>query len=105
MSTQYFPPYPVENIKVDLDLSNYATKKDLDDITHVDTSGFALKTNLSTLKTEVDTLDVPKLSTVPADLSKSTKEVQEDFIKKKTDFNTLKTKVDSIDLTKYILKN
>ena len=64
-------------------MTNYATKTDLDNITHVDTSGFALKTNLANLKTEVDKLDIPKLSTVPADLSKLTKEVQEDFTKKK----------------------
>ena len=102
MSNQYFPPYSsFENIKVDLDLSNYTIKKDLYDITHADT--FALKANLSTLKTEVDKLDIPKFSNVPDDLSKLTKQVQEDFTKK-TDFDTLKTKFDSTDTTKYVLK-
>ena len=76
----------IKHVIVDVDLEGLATKKDLD--------SFALKTSLSSLKTEVDELDIPKLSTVPADLAKLTKEVQEDFTKK-TDFNTLKTKVDN----------
>ena len=59
--SQYFPPYLTSSnisseINVNLDLTNYATKTDLDNITHVDTSGFALKTNLAALKTEVDNL-------------------------------------------------
>ena len=65
--SQYFPT-PLshkENIKVEIDLANYATKKDINNITHVDTSNFALKTNLSSLKTEVDQLDIDKLATVP----------------------------------------
>ena len=81
------------NVKVELDLKNYATKEELKNITHVDTSSFALKTNLALLKTEVDKLDIPKLRTVPIDLADLSKEVQEDFTKK-TDFNSLKTKVD-----------
>ena len=60
-------------------------------VTHVDTSGFALKSNLTALKTEVDKLDIPKLSTFPTDLSKLTKEVQEHFTKK-TDFTALEKK-------------
>ena len=52
------------------DLSNYATKTDIKNISHVDTSSFALKTNLTSLKTEVDKLDIDKLVPVPADLSK-----------------------------------
>ena len=70
--SQYFPTPSShkENIKVEIDLSNYATKKDINDITHVDTSNFALKTSLSSLKTEVDKLDIDKLATVPVDLSK-----------------------------------
>ena len=59
-----------ENIKNEIDLSNYATKKDINDITHVDISNFELKTNLANLKTEVDKLDIGKLATVPVDLSK-----------------------------------
>ena len=52
--SKYFPPYnnSSENTKVELDLSNYATKKDIKDITHIDASGFASKTNLAALKTE-----------------------------------------------------
>ena len=69
-NNKYSPPYStshLENIKVELDLTVYVT-----DRTHVDTSEFVLKTNLSALKTEVDKLDIPKLSTVPTDLSKLT---------------------------------
>ena len=70
--SQYFPTplSDYKNIKVNIDLTNYATKKDISDITHVDTSNFALKTNLSSLTTEVDKLHINKLATVPADLSK-----------------------------------
>ena len=71
--SQYFPksyePF-VGDINVKIDLSNYATKNDLKNVTHVDTSSFALKTNLSGLKTEVDQLDIDKLVPVPVDLSK-----------------------------------
>ena len=81
------------NVKIELDLKNYATKEKLKNITHVDTSSFALKTNLASLKKEVDKLDIPKLTTVPIDLGDLTKEVQEDFTKK-TDFDSLKIKVD-----------
>ena len=67
MSSQYYPPYKSFSniIKVELDLSNYATKKDINHITHADVSGFASKTNLAALKTEID-----KLKTVPVDLAK-----------------------------------
>ena len=58
------------NISVKVDLSNYATKTDLKNGTHVDTSSFALKTTLASLKTEVDKLDIYKLVPVPVDLSK-----------------------------------
>ena len=58
------------NINVKVDLSNYATKTDIKNISHVDTSSFALKTNLANLKTEVDKLDIDKLVPVPTDLSK-----------------------------------
>ena len=59
----YFPkpPRDYENIKIEVDLSNYAAKDVIKNITHVDTSNFALKTNLSSLKTEVDKLDIDKL--------------------------------------------
>ena len=72
MSSQYYPPYKnsSNNIKVELDLSNYATKKDINDITHVDLSGFASKTNLAALKTKVDKIDADKLKTTPIDLDR-----------------------------------
>ena len=82
--SQYFPT-PLsheENIKVEIDLSNYATKKDINDITHVDTSNFALKINLSSLKTEVDKLHIDKLATVPVDLSELSNVVKSDVVKK-----------------------
>ena len=81
------------NVKVELDLKIYATKEEFKNITHVDTTSFALKANLASLKTEVDKLDIPKLTTVPVDLADLSKEVQEDFTKK-TDFNLLRAKVD-----------
>ena len=71
--SQYFPkPYePFDrDINVKVDLSNYATKADIKNISNVDTSFFALKTNLANLKTEVDQLDIDKLLPVPVDLSK-----------------------------------
>ena len=55
------------NINVKIDLSNYATKTDLKNVTHIDTSGFALKANLVGLKTEFDKLDIGKLAPVPVD--------------------------------------
>ena len=71
--TQYFPkPYEPfgGDINVKVDLSNYATKADIKNISHVDTSNFALKTNLANLKTEVDKLEIDELVPVPVDLSK-----------------------------------
>ena len=71
--SQYFPrPFRTfgENIKVKVDLSNYATKTDLKNLTHVDTSSFALNTNLASLTAEVDKLDIDKLAPLPVDLSR-----------------------------------
>ena len=71
--SQYFPKPFISfggNVNVKVDLSNYATKKDLKNIAHIDTSRFALKTNLANLKTEVDKLDIEILAPVPVDLSK-----------------------------------
>ena len=101
--SQYFPPYNIsgENIKVELDLSNYATKKDINDITHVDTSSYALKTNLAALKTEVDKIDTDKLKTAPDDLAKLSNVVKNDVVKKTT-YNTLRNKVDAIDTSKFV---
>ena len=69
------------NINVNVDLSNYATKTDIKNILHVDTSGFALKPNLANLKTEVDKLDIGKLAPAPADLSKLSDVVKIDAVK------------------------
>ena len=86
----YYPPYrsSSNNVKVELDLTNYATKTDLKNITHVDMSSFASKTNLAALKTEVDKIDVDKLKTVPVDLAK-----EHDLVKK----IVYNTKVTSIE--------
>ena len=77
--SQYFPkPFNShfgDSIKVKIDLSNYATKTDIKNISHVDTSGFALKTNLANLKTEAD-----KLVPIPVDLSKLSDLVKNDVV-------------------------
>ena len=83
--SQYFPkPYEPfgGDINVKVDLSNYATKADIKNISHVDTSSFVLKTNLANLKTEVDKLDIDKLMPVPVDLSKISDVVKNDVVKK-----------------------
>ena len=80
------------DIKVKLDLSNYATKTDLKNVRHVDVSSFASKANLASLKTEVDKIDVEKLTTVPADLAKLTNKVGNNLVEE-TDFNELEKKV------------
>ena len=84
----YYPPYKSSsnNIKVELDLSNYATKYDVKNITHVDVSSYATKTNLAALKTEVNKIDVDKLKTVPDDLAKLSN-VAKNNVVKKTDFS------------------
>ena len=107
--SQYFPkPYQQfgGDINVKVDLSNYATKANVKNITHVDTSSFALKTNLANLKTEVDKLDIDKLVPVPADLSKLSNTVNNDAVKK-TESKKLVTKVNNIDTGtgKFILKS
>ena len=92
-----------ENIKVKIDLSNYATKEDIKNITHVDTSSFALKTNLSSVKTEIDKLDINKLVPVPTDLGKLSNVVKNDVVKK-TGYKKLVAKVDNIDSNDFVLK-
>ena len=85
--TQYFPK-PHEafdgDINIKVDLSNYATKTDIKNITHADTSSFALKTNLANLKTKVDKLDIDELKSLPNNLS------------------NLKTEVDKLDIYKLV---
>ena len=80
----YYPPYKSSsnNIKVELDLTNYTTKNDLKNITYVDVSSFASKTNLAALETEVDKIDTDKLKTIPVDLAKLTNAVKNDLVKK-----------------------
>ena len=114
MST-YYPLYKSssQNIKVELDLTNYATKTDLKNITHTDVSSFASKTNLAALKTEVEKIDTDKLKTVPDDLAKLTNAVKNETVKN-TDFsaddcvkkakfsadtNALDDKIDKVDKT------
>ena len=105
MST-YYPPYKSQNIKVELDLVNYATKDDVKNITLVDVSSFASKTNLAALKTEVDKIDADKLKTVPVDLAKLTNTVENDLVKK-TDYNIKVTSIESqiAGVTKNTLDN
>ena len=84
--SQYFPkPFNshfVDTIKVKIDRSNYATKIDIKNISHVHSSSFALKKKLANLKTEVDKLDIEKLAPVPVDLSKLSDAVKNDVVKK-----------------------
>ena len=104
--SQYFPkPYEPfgGNINVKVDLSNYATKTDIKNISHVDTSSFALKSNLANLKTEVDKLDIDKLVPVPVDLSKLSDVVKNDVVKKDV-YDKLVAKVNSIDTSGFVLK-
>ena len=91
------------DINVTVDLFKYATKDDIKNITHVDTSSFALKTNLANLKSEVDKLDVDKLKPIPTDLSKLSDVVKNDVVKK-TDYNKLVTKVDNNDTSGLVKK-
>ena len=99
--SQYFPkPYGPfgGDINVKIDLSNYATKSDLKDTTGIETSNFAIKSNLASLETEVDKLDFDKLVHVPVDLSKLSDAVKNDVVKK-TVYDKLVTKVNNIDAT------
>ena len=104
----YYPPYKSSsnNVKVELDLTNYATKNDLKSITHVDVSGFASKTNLAALKSEVDEIDVDKLKTAPVDLAKLTNAIENDVVKK-TVYNTKVTSIETqiAGLTKNTVDN
>ena len=89
------------DISVKVGLSNYVTKTDLKNVSHVDVSSFALKSNLATLKTEVDKKDADKLKNVPVDLAKLSNVVKNDVIKK-TEYNKLVSKVNSIDNTNFV---
>ena len=104
--SQYFPkPFRKfgGNINVKVDLSNYGTNTDLKNVTHVDTSSFALKTNLANLKTEVDKLDIDKLALAPVDSSKLSDVVKNDVVKKLCMINWLQ-KVDNIATSDFVFK-
>ena len=105
--SQYFPkPFNShfgENIKVKIDMSNYATKTDIKNISHVDTSSFALKTNLANLKTDVHQLDIDIFTPVPVDLTNLSDEVKNDVLKK-TAYDKLVAKVDDINTNDFVLK-
>ena len=91
----YYPPYKSsgQNVKVELDVTNYATKTDLKNITHVDLSSYVSKTNLAALKTEVDKIDVHKLKTTPTDLAKLSNVFKNDVVKA-TDYNAKVTSIE-----------
>ena len=91
----YYPPNKSSsnNIKIELDLTNYATETDLKNITHVDVSSYASKTNLAALKTEADKIDVDKLKTTPTDLAKLSNVVKNNVVKK-TDYNAKVTSIE-----------
>ena len=99
---QYFPKPFSGDINVKLDLSYYATKANIKNISHVDASSFAQKSNLASLKTEVDKLDIDKLIPVPVDLSKLSDVVKN--VAKKTVYDKLAAKVNSIDTSGFVLK-
>ena len=91
------------NINVKIDLSNYATKTDLKNVIYVDTSSFALKTNLASLETELDKLDIDKLTPVPVDSSKWSDVVRNDLAKR-TVYEKLVAKANNIDTGDFVLK-
>ena len=107
--SQYFPKLFRSfggNVNVKVDLSNYAAKTDLKNITHIDTSSFALKTNLARLKTEdidIRQLDIDKLAPVPLDLSKLSDVVKNDVAEKAV-YEKLAAKVNNIDASEFVLK-
>ena len=84
-------------------MSNYATKTNLKNGTHTDTSSFALKTNLGNWKTEVDKLDIERLATVPIDLSELSDVVKTDVVKS-TVYDKSVAKVNNIDTSDFVLK-
>ena len=91
------------NINAKVDLSNYATKAYLKNVTNIDTSSFALKTNLASLKTEVDKLDIDKLVPVPVDLSKFSDVVKDDVVKNAV-YDKLVRKLNNIETSRFVLK-
>ena len=105
--SQYFPkPFKSfgGNINVKYDPWNYASKANLKNITHVDISSLALKTNLVNLKTEVDKLYIDKLLSVPVDLSKMSNVVKNDVVKRAV-YDKSVAKINNIDTSGFVLKN
>ena len=104
--SQYFPklcePFGGD-VNVKVDVLNYATKADIKNILHVDTSSFVLKKNLASLKTEVDKLDVDKLVPVHADLGKLSDVVKNDVVIKDV-YDKLVAKVNDVDTSRFVLK-
>ena len=104
----FYAPYKSSsnNVKVELDLTNYATKNDLKNITHVDVSSFASKTSLLTLKTKIDKIDVDKLNTALTNLASLNNPVKNEVVKK-TDYNTKVTSIETqiAGLTKNTVDN
>ena len=88
---------------IKVDLSNYATKTDIKNFSHVDTSSFSLKTNLASLKTEVDKLDIDKLAPVPVNVSKLSDAVKNNVVKK-TVYDKLVAKLKSVNTSAFVLK-
>ena len=104
--SQYFPnPYEPfgGDINVKVDLSNYATKTDIENIAYIDTSSFALKSNLASLKTDINKLDIDKLAPVPLDFSKLSDMVKKDVVKINV-YDKLVAKVNRIDNSAFALK-
>ena len=104
--SQYFPKLfePFGGyINAKVDLSNYSTKADLRNETGIDTSKLATKSNLVSLKTQVDKLDIYKLIPVLTDLSKLSHAVKNDVVKK-TVYDKLVPMVNSIDISGFVLK-
>ena len=104
MSKYYPKPHKQfgRNINVKVDLSNNVTKVDIKNISHIDTSTFALKKELANLKTEVDKLDIDKLEPVPTDLSKLSNAVKNDV--KRATYDKIAAKVDDIDTNDFVVK-
>ena len=105
MSQYFLKPYEpfAGDINVKVDLSNYATKAEIKNISHVDTASFAFKANLTSLKTKVDKLDIDKLAAAPVDLSKLSDVVKKDVVQK-NEYDELVAKVNNIDTGAFVLK-
>ena len=103
ITNQYFPKsYEFgEDVNAKVDLPNYATKTDFKKATT--TSNLALKPKLFKLKNEIDKIDIDKLKTVPFDLSKTIRIVNNKVVKK-TVYDKLIAKVNNIDTSRFILK-